>query len=135
MRKQRCNMPLCFGFCPEYLRVNYIWIITIIKMKFINRLLIGTLVLSAFASCSSDDDTTDELMGENSITLEFDNAVGSDDLILATSSYTNSQNETLTITRLNYIVSNFRLTNNMGEVFTYEKDDSYFVTSEETGNT
>lgn len=104
-------------------------------MKFINRLLIGTLVLSAFASCSSDDDTTDELMGENSITLEFDNAVGSDDLLLATSSYTNSQNETLTITRLNYIVSNFRLTNNMGEVFTYEKDDSYFVTSEETGNT
>ena len=104
-------------------------------MKSIYKLFAVTLILTVFASCSNDDDAIEELMGENSITLEFDNSVGSDDLLLATSSYTNSQNETLTITRLNYIVSNFRLTNDEGEVFTYEKDDSYFVTSEETGST
>ena len=104
-------------------------------MKSIYKIFAITLVLSVFASCSSDDDATTELMGENSVTLEFDNSVGSDDLLLATSSYTNSQNETLTITRLNYIVSNFSLTNDAGEVFTYDKDDSYFVTSEETGST
>ncbi|MDO1512765.1 hypothetical protein Q2T41_08870 [Maribacter confluentis] len=105
------------------------------QMKSIYKILAITLVLTVFVSCSSDDDTATELTGENSVTLEFDNSVGSDDLLLATSSYTNSQNETLTITRLNYIVSNFRLTNDQGETFTYEKDDSYFVTSEETGNT
>lgn len=105
------------------------------QMKSIYKILAITLVLTVFVSCSSDDDTATELTGENSVTLEFDNSVGSDDLLLATSSYTNSQNETLTITRLNYIVSNFRLTNDQGETFTYEKDDSYFVTSEETGDT
>lgn len=105
------------------------------QMKSMYKILAITLVLTLFVSCSSDEDTATELTGENSVTLEFDNGVGSDDLLLATSSYTNSQNETLIITRLNYIVSNFRLTNDQGEIFTYEKDDSYFVTSEETGDT
>ena len=105
------------------------------QMKSMYKILAITLVLTLVVSCSSDDDTATELTGENSVTLEFDNSFGSDDLLLATSSYTNSQNETLIITRLNYIVSNFRLTNDQGETFTYEKDDSYFVTSEETGDT
>lgn len=104
-------------------------------MKFIYKLFITTLFLSVLASCNSDDDATTELTGENNVTLEFDNSFGSDDLLLGASSYTNSQDETLTISRLNYIVSNFRLTNDEGEVFTYEKDDSYFITSEETGST
>lgn len=104
-------------------------------MKSIYNLFVVTLFLSVLTSCDSNDDESTELMGENSVTIEFDNSVGSDDLLLATTSYTNSQDETLTITRLNYIVSNFRLTNDQGAVFTYEKDDSYFITSEETGST
>ena len=104
-------------------------------MKSIYKLFAITVLLGVLSSCSSANDETTELSGANSVTLEFDNSVGTDDLLLATSSYTNSQDETLTITRLNYIVSNFRLTNDIGEVFTYEKDDSYFITSEETSST
>jgi len=104
-------------------------------MKSIYKLFAVTLFLSALSGCTGDDDETTELSGLNRVTLEFDNSVGTDDLLLRTSSYTNSQDETLTITRLNYIVSNFSLTNDKGEVFTYAKDDSYFITSEETGST
>ncbi|MCR9265338.1 MAG: hypothetical protein NXH86_14375 [Flavobacteriaceae bacterium] len=92
------------------------------------------LTLSVFIiSCSSDDDAT-ELTGNGMVKIEFDNSMAGDDLLLG-SSYTNSQNETLTISRLNYIVSNFRLTDEDGTVFTYPKDQGYFITSEETGTT
>lgn len=83
------------------------------------------------ASCSSNDDTTDNLAGENNLTIEFDNSVNGDDLLLNTSTYTNSNGEALVIDRLNYIVSNFVLINAEGTEFTYPKDDSYFVISEE----
>ncbi|MEC7265090.1 MAG: MbnP family protein [Bacteroidota bacterium] len=85
-------------------------------------------------SCSNDDDST-ELTGTGTVHIEFDNSMAGDDLLLGTSSYTNSQSETLTISRLNYIVSNFRLIDADGNVFTYPKDQSYFITSEENGNT
>lgn len=104
-------------------------------MKLIYTYFLITIVLGTLTSCNNDDDATAELSGEGTVQLEFDNSVGSDDLLLGTSSYTNSQGETLTINRLNYIVSNFKLTNDQGEVFTYAKDDSYYITSEETGDT
>jgi len=97
-----------------------------------------SLVLFLFVfvvSCSSDDDGTMELTGTGMVKIEFDNSMAGDDLLLSTSSYTNSQSETLTVSRLNYIVSNFRLTDEDGNVFTYPKDSGYFITSEETGNT
>ncbi len=103
-------------------------------MKTIYKLLPAVFSLCLFMACN-DDDNMEELSGEGTVKLTFDNSFGSDDLLLGTSSYTNSQNEVLTISRLNYIVSNFTLTNDMGETFTYPKDDSYFITSEETGET
>ncbi len=93
------------------------------------------LFLSVFASSCSNDDDASELTGNGTVKIEFDNSVAGDDLLLNTSSYTNSQNETLTINRLTYIVSNFRLTDENGTVFTYPKDESYFIVNEETGKT
>jgi len=93
------------------------------------------LLVALAASCSSDDDASSDLTGTGTVIIEFDNSMAGDDLLLSASSYTNSQNETLTVTRLNYIVSNFRLTDEDGNIFTYPKDDSYFITSEETGST
>jgi hypothetical protein len=97
-----------------------------------------SLVLFLFVfvvSCSSDDDGIMELKGTGMVKIEFDNSMEGDDLLLSTSSYTNSQNETLTVSRLNYIVSNFRLTDEDGNVFIHPKDSGYFIISEETGNT
>ena len=94
------------------------------------QLVILSLVIT-LSSCSSDDDATQELSGENNLTIEFDNSVNGDDLLLGTSTYTNSNNETLTINRFNYIVSNFVLIDAEGNEYIYSKDDSYFVISEE----
>ena len=94
------------------------------------QLVILSLVIT-LSSCSSDDDATQELSGENNLTIEFDNSVNGDDLLLGTSTYTNSNNETLTINRFNYIVSNFVLIDAEGNEYVYPKDDSYFVVSEE----
>lgn len=99
---------------------------SILKLQLVILSLIITL-----SSCSSDDDATQELSGENNLTIEFDNSVNGDDLLLGTSTYTNSNNETLTINRFNYIVSNFVLIDAEGNEYIYSKDDSYFVISEE----
>lgn len=84
-----------------------------------------------FTSCSSDDDMNDDLSGEGNIKVYFDNSVDGDDLLLDSSLYTNSNGETLKITRFNYIVSNFVLTDEMGNEFTYPSEESYFIISEE----
>ncbi|AXG72865.1 hypothetical protein DVK85_00905 [Flavobacterium arcticum] len=93
--------------------------------------------LSALAfctlSCSNDDDTTEVIGGTyGEVELYFDNGVAGDALILG-NTYTNSNNESLTINRFNYIVSNFVLTDSDGNEFTYPKEESYFVVSEENG--
>ncbi len=84
-----------------------------------------------FTACSSDDDAGQNLDGTfGDVELYFDNGVAGDALVLG-SSYTNSNGETLTINRFNYIVSNFVLIKADGTEYVYPKNDSYFVISEE----
>ena len=89
------------------------------------------LALSALLifSCSEDDSFDSSEKG--SINLFYDNSVNGDDLLLNTTGYKNSNNETLKISRFNYIVSNFVLTDDKGNNFTYPSADSYFIISEE----
>ncbi|MAW96898.1 MULTISPECIES: MbnP family protein [unclassified Leeuwenhoekiella] len=101
-------------------------------MKFLQKTQFLFLILSLIlASCSSDDDAAQSLDGENDLVIEFDNSFNGDDLLLGTSTYVNGNNETLTINRFNYIVSNFILIDAEGNEYVYPKDDSYFVVSEE----
>lgn len=88
-------------------------------------------IFSLLSSCSSDDDNSQSQSGIGEVELFFDNSVNGDDLILGTSAYTNSNNETLKINRFNYIVSNFVLIKEDGTEVAYPKNDSYFVISEE----
>jgi len=84
-------------------------------------------------SCNDDDSTNDGSLDGTfgDVELFFDNGVNGDALVLG-SSYTNSNGETLTINRFNYIVSNVVLIKEDGTEFTYPKNESYFVISEET---
>jgi hypothetical protein len=101
-------------------------------MKFQLKNTFAVLALIALmSSCSSDDDSQ-TISGNGEVELYFDNAVNGDDLILGTSTYTNSNNETLKINRLNYIVSNFVLIKEDGTEVAYPKESSYFVISEES---
>lgn len=84
-------------------------------------------------SCSEDDSASDSSLEGTfgDAELFFDNGVNSDALVLG-SAYTNSNGETLTINRFNYIVSNVVLIKEDGTQFIYPKNESYFLISEET---
>lgn len=80
-------------------------------------------------SCSSDDSSSD-ISGKGKIILEFDNAYGTNDLILNTQPNKTSNNEILKISMVKYIVSNVVLTKADGTTFTYPKSKSYFIADE-----
>lgn len=83
-----------------------------------------------FASCSSDDNNDIKQGATGDVELYFDNGVDGDALILG-NSYTNSNGENLTIERLNYIISNIELIREDGSSYTYPKEQSYFIISQE----
>ena len=58
--------------------------------------------------------------------LRFDNVAGSNDLVLNSGDYTNESGESLTVSQLQYFVSNFKFTGPRGKVFSVKQDDSYF---------
>ncbi|KQS23939.1 hypothetical protein ASG33_24960 [Dyadobacter sp. Leaf189] len=62
--------------------------------------------------------------------VHFDNMVGNEDLVLNSGNYINVAGEDFTVTRLNYYVSNIRLTKADGSSFTVPKDSSYFLIRE-----
>lgn len=94
-------------------------------------LLISILVL---ISCSSDDNTTKEvdLTGSNDITFNFDHKMYGQELEYGQTYRANGNGEEINVTFLKYIISNFQLTDNKGKVFTYPKDQSYFIIDSET---
>lgn len=85
-----------------------------------------------FASCSNDDNHIQaDTYGDAEVF--FDNGFAGDALIPGYTYGPNSNGESLTINHFSYIVSNFTLTDENGNVFTYPKEESYFIISEEAG--
>lgn len=86
---------------------------------------------SLFVSCSNDDDNSKIVDGTTGdVELYFDNGIAGNQLVLG-NSYTNSNNETVTINRLNYIISNVVLIKEDGTEYAYPKEDSYFIINHE----
>lgn len=85
---------------------------------------------AGFVACNNDPDdviTDPELVaGTGKMMLKFDNVVGNQDLKLDSSIYTNSSGEDFTISRLNYFISNIKLTLDDGKTYTVPQDSSYF---------
>ena len=94
--------------------------------------LLAITIAFTFASCS--DNTPLDLEGKNNISIEFDNSFKGDDLILGNTSYTNGNNENLTVSAFDYIVSNFVLVTESGEEVIYPKEKGYFIISEGGGD-
>lgn len=87
-----------------------------------------------FTACN-DDDNGGGITGEGTVTLKFDNAVNSDnDLVLNTTNYSNTSNNTYNIKKAKYIVSNIRLVKADGTEFTYPQDKSSFIIDEANAN-
>jgi hypothetical protein len=93
-------------------------------------IVIAALLLSAPA-CKKDS-TGDPHHTENKATLsiEFDNVVGSQNLQLNTGSYTNASGETFSISLLQYFISNISVKKADGAIYTVPSDSSYFLVKE-----
>lgn len=87
---------------------------------------------SLFVSCSDDDNAPIAEGTVGDAELYFDNGVAGDALIIG-NTYTNSNGESLTINRLNYIISNIVLIKEDGSEYVYPKEESYFVINHADG--
>lgn len=87
----------------------------------------GLLVVS----CSFPDEKDDtDPIETGTIQLQFDNIVGDQDLQLDSTRYLNAAGEDFTVSKLNYYISNIKLTRMDGGVFTVPQDSSYFLIRE-----
>lgn len=98
-------------------------------MKFLKNTLTACalLSLSIFASCDKDDINPEQ---KGSIVLNFDNVFGGQNLVLNSTTYKNANNEDMTVSMLNYFVSNIRLVKADGTEYTVPQDESYFLVKE-----
>lgn len=87
----------------------------------------GLLVVSC--SFPDEEDDTDPIE-TGTIQLQFDNIVGDKDLQLDSTKYVNAAGEDFTVSKLNYYISNIKLTRTDGSVFTVPQDSSYFLIRE-----
>lgn len=92
----------------------------------------GTFILS---SCKKDDTPEYNPNVKADLSVEFDNIAGGSDLQLNTGTYTNASGESFKVTKLKYYVSNFKLTNVDGTVYTVPQDSCYFLVDESDAST
>ncbi|MCL5247261.1 hypothetical protein M4I21_15670 [Cellulophaga sp. 20_2_10] len=103
------------------------------KTNFLKSILVS-FSLIALASCSSDDDGEMDNVNPGQVTLEFDSSFAGNELILGAANAANTNGEALTVTRLNYIVSNIVLVDEDGMEYAYPKENSYFIISEDSND-
>lgn len=96
---------------------------------------LSSVFVLILASCKKDSTPEYNSNVKAELSVEFDNVVGSSDLQLNTASYTNAAGESFKITKLKYYVSNFKLTNANGTVYTVPQKHSYFLIDESNATT
>lgn len=97
--------------------------------NFIYTLLV--LLSVCLTSCKKDNENTTPT-GTGNISFEFDNVVGSSQLVLDSTmnTFTNSSGEKFSITQFNYYISNIRLKKSDGTTYVVPQDSSYFLIME-----
>lgn len=101
-------------------------------MKKILYLSIVSILL--ISSCKKEDVTPSnspyDVNKMGYVTLHFDNKVGNLELVLDSPFYTNTLNQSYTISKLNYFISNLIFVNEDGTTYTVPQDSSYFLIEE-----
>lgn len=92
--------------------------------------IIAITVSAIFTSCKKEKIAAYNSNVKASLSVEFDNIVGSSDLQLSTGNYTNASGEAYKITTLKYFVSNFVFTKTDGTIYTVPQDSCYFLIDE-----
>ena len=103
-------------------------------MKKIENSLMLTLLFSVFmliGACSKREDATPEFQEGNlaPLSVEFDNIVGDRTLTFNNtgSPYKNAASEAFTVSRLQYFISNIKVSTADGKTYTVKQDSSYFL--------
>jgi hypothetical protein len=93
--------------------------------------LLAVCAMLLLTSCSKDTDLTPEFSEANlaSFSIEFDNIVGDRTLSLDNTAnpYTNSAGEKFSISKLQYFISNIKVTTSDGKNYTVPQEKSYFL--------
>ena len=95
------------------------------KLRFSSAAVLA-LALS-FAACKKDEVNSSD---KGSLKLEFDNIVGTEELIMSTGTYNKVGGEQFSVSKLKYYVSNIVLTKADGTTYTVPQANSYFLIDE-----
>ncbi len=98
------------------------------------RLFFLTLLVLTFTACKKEKETIDTSILVP-LSIEFDNIVGGQNLRLNTGQYENGFDESFSVTRLQYYISNISVTNTNGLKYTVPQDSSYFLIKEDDQET
>ncbi|WP_080056388.1 MbnP family protein [Spirosoma aerolatum] len=90
-------------------------------------LLLTSALVGTFLACQNDVGTAET----GSLTVSFDNVVGSQDLKLGTGTYQNAAGESFNVTKFNYFVSNFRLKKADGTEYVLPQEANYYLIQED----
>jgi hypothetical protein len=100
-------------------------------MKIFSKFLLFALMAGIFLGGSKKEFAeADTGKGLVPLFIKFDNIVGNQDLVLNTSSYTNTSGESFNISQLQYFVSNIKFRRTDGKEYTIKQDNSYFLIQE-----
>jgi hypothetical protein len=100
-----------------------------------NIFLVAVAISLIFSSCKKDTVQEYDSSVKAPLSVEFDNIVGAADLQLNSGNYSNAVGQNFKVTKLKYYVSNFKLTNVDGTVYTVPQKDSYFLIDESDATT
>lgn len=89
----------------------------------IKYIFVSAFIITTTLSCKKDEAINPN--DKNSLSLNFQNLVGENALVLNTGAYKNSSNEDFTITTLNYFISNISLKKKDGTIVDFP--DQYFL--------
>lgn len=83
------------------------------------------LISFTFVSCHKEELDSIDPNAKNSVSIEFDNRVGDQKMVLGTTPYKNGSGETFSLTTFNYFVSNIALKKEDGTVVNFP--NQYFL--------
>lgn len=99
-------------------------------MKNISKLFLAVFATVVIISCQKEDEIGPN--DKNSLSIEFDNRIGDQKLVLGSTKAKNALGEEFTVTKLNYFVSNITLKNENGEIVKFPND--YFLVRQSEAN-
>lgn len=93
------------------------------------------MAMLPLVSCKKDINDNSDESEMVSLSVEFDNIVGGQNLFLNTVNYTNAAGEDFTVSMLQYFISNISLRRADGSEYVVNQDSSYFLIRESDATT